>query len=88
MSVEAKFHSKGTAKSVWDEDVVEAQEHADFDPSYGSKTAFAYKGNVEFTAPESDGSIQTGDYGSSEHEWSVSESSFADDTPKDDDVQQ
>ena len=85
MSVEAKFYSKGTARTVWDEDVAEAQEHADFDPSYESKTAFAYKGNVEFTAPNSDGSVQIGDYESSEPEWTVSDSNV---TSEDDDMQQ
>ncbi len=68
--------------------MAEAQEHAEFDPSYEAKTAFAYKDNVEFPAPNSDGSIQIGDYESSEPEWTVSESSFANDTSEDDDVQQ
>ena len=41
VSVEANFHSKGVVKTVRDEDVAEAQEHAEFDPSYEAKTAFA-----------------------------------------------
>ena len=88
MSVEAKFYSKGVAKTVWGEDVAEAQERAEFDPSYEAKTAFAYEGNVEFTAPNADGSIQSGDYESSEPDWTGSESSFANDTSEDDDMQQ
>ena len=76
VSVEAKLYSKGVAKTVWDEDVAEAQKYAEFDPSYEALTAFAYRGNLEFT------------YESSEPEWTVSKSSFANDTSEDDDVQQ
>ena len=78
VSVEAKFYSKGVAKTVWDEDVAEAQNYAEFDPSYEALTGFAYKANVEFTDSDE----------SSEPEWTVSESGFANDTSEDDDVQQ